>query len=87
MPSDGKSKLAFIIVKTNEEVIYSRKGTNMNQEPGTKTKSEAEELSPAAREFSCIIAAALVKCWQCERQTQENQSGEFSHLSCSPHRH
>lgn len=81
MPSDGKSKIAFIIVKTNEEVIYSRKGTNMNQEPGTKSKSEAEELSPAAKEFAHTIAAALVKHWQQEHQTKPSDSGEISRSS------
>ncbi len=63
-------KLGFIIVKSNEERIYSNKGTNMNQEPGTKTTPEAEELSPAAKEFARTIAAALVKHWQQEHQTK-----------------
>ncbi len=58
----------------------------MKNELTPKSTSEAEVLSPAAREFSHVIAAALVKCWQKERQTQENQCEEFSHPSCPPHR-
>jgi len=78
VPSDGKSKLTFNLVKTNEEGIYSRKGKYMNQEPGTKTKSEAEELSPAAIEFARSIAAALVKHWQQEHQSKPPEGGEIS---------
>lgn len=53
----------------------------MNQEPGIKTISETEALSPAAREFSRVIAAALVRCWQEERQAQTPDSSEVSNLS------
>jgi len=57
----------------------------MKNEPTPKSNSDAEELSPAAREFSRVIAAALIKFWQKEHQTQENQCGEFSHPSCPLH--
>lgn len=58
----------------------------MKIEPTPKSTSDAEELSPAAREFSRVIAAALVKCWQQKCQTQENQCEKFNHSSCPPHR-
>lgn len=69
------------IIKSIQERIYSSKGTNMNQEPGTKTTPEAEELSPAAREFSRVIAAALVKHWQQENQTKQPDNSEVSDFS------
>lgn len=46
----------------------------MTNEPTPKSISDAEALSPAARDFSRVIAAALVKCWQQERQAQTPES-------------
>ena len=86
MLSDGNSKLSFIIVKSNEEIIYASKGKNMKQEPTPKTISEAEELSPAAREFARTIAAALVKRWHQEHQAKEPDCGGVSHPNYPPHR-
>lgn len=58
----------------------------MKNEPTPKSTSDTEALSPAAKEFSRVIAAALVKCWQQKFQTQEDQCEKFSHSSCPPHR-
>lgn len=53
----------------------------MKNEPTPKSNSVAETLSPAARDFSRVIAAELVKCWQQERQAQTPESDNISHSS------
>lgn len=46
----------------------------MRNETTPKSTPEKEALSPAAREFSRVIAAALVRFWQQERQAKTPDS-------------
>ncbi len=50
----------------------------MKNEPTPKSTSDTEALSPAAKEFSRVIAAALAKHWQQERQSKPPASGGIS---------